>query len=147
MLALINLGSSTVLNDVLSLTIAGFYGTYFAATSLLLWRRFTGAIQDPTPGIQSARTIDSTSGEFMLVWGPFRLPGVWGILNNIFGCAYLIVIWFFSFWPPTSPTSPSTMNYSSLVAGFVVLFSIVYYFVRGRRVYSGPIVEIGRDGQ
>lgn len=147
LLALINLGSSTVLNDVLSLTIADFYGTYFAATSLLLWRRCTGGIQDPTPGSQSARTIDSKSGEFRLVWDPLRLRGVWGILNNIFGCAYLIVIWVFSFWPPTNPTSPSTKNYSSLVTDFVVLFSIVYYFVRDRRVYTGPIVEIGHDGQ
>ena len=33
------------------------------------------------------------------------------------------------------------MNYSSLILGAVVLFSIVYYYVRGRREYKGPVVE------
>ena len=145
LLALINLGSSTVLNDVLSLSIAGFYATYFTASGLLLWSRCTGAIQSPTPGSFSTTAVDPRSGEFQLVWGPWRLPGLLGIVNNVFACAYMLVIWFFSFWPPTNPTSPSTMNYASLVAGSVVLFSIIYYFVWGRRYYMGPIVDVGDD--
>ena len=142
LLALINLGSSTVLNDVLSLSIAGFYATYFVAASLLLYNRCTGAIQSPTPGSLSASALESRSGEFRLVWGPWRIPGIFGIINNTFACAYMIVVWFFSFWPPTDPTMPSTMNYASLVAGSVLLFSMFYYFVWGKRYYTGPIVEI-----
>lgn len=142
LLALINLGSSTVLNSVLSLSIAGFYATYFLASSLLLYNRCTGAIRNPTPGSLSGSAVDSRSGEFRLIWGPWRIPGLLGIINNAFACAYMIVIWFFSFWPPTNPTTPSTMNYASLVAGSVVLFSIFYYFVRGKRYYTGPIIEI-----
>lgn len=145
LLALINLGSSTVINDVLSLSIAGFYATYFVASALLLWCRCTGGIENPTPGSLSASTVDSRSGDFKLVWGPWRLPGIWGVVNNIFACLYMIVIWFFSFWPPTDPTTPSTMNYASLVAGSVVLFSIVCYFVWGKKYYTGPIVEIGHN--
>lgn len=145
LLALINLGSSTVLNDVLSLSIAGFYATYFVAASLLLYNRCTGAIRSPTPGGLAVSARDSKSGDFTLIWGPWRIPGSLGIINNVFACAYMVVIWFFSFWPPTDPTSPSTMNYASLVAGSVILFSIFYYFIWGRRFYTGPVVEISSD--
>lgn len=145
LLALINLGSSTVLNDVLSLSIAGFYATYFAASSLLLWNRCKGAIQDPTPGSFYTTAVDPRSGEFQLVWGPWRVPGILGIINNIFACSYMVVIWFFSLWPPTNPTTPSTMNYASLVAGSIVLFSIIYYYVWGRKSYRGPVVDISDD--
>ena len=34
------------------------------------------------------------------------------------------------------------MNYSVLVTGFVVLFSVVYYLLYARKVYKGPLVEI-----
>jgi choline transport protein len=77
-----------------------------------------------------------------LEWGPWRIPGVWGIMNNAFACVYLTFILFFSFWPPATPVVPSTMNYSSLVTGTVVLFSVVYYFVWAKKDYKGPIVEI-----
>ena len=33
------------------------------------------------------------------------------------------------------------MNYSSLILGAVVVFSIVYYYAKGRREYKGPVVE------
>ena len=145
LLALINLGSSTVLNDVLSLSIAGFYATYFVAASLLLYNRCTGAIRSPTPGGLQVSSRDPKSGDFTLIWGPWRIPGSLGIINNVFACAYMVVIWFFSFWPATDPTSPSTMNYASLVAGSLILFSMFYYFIWGRRSYAGPIVEISSN--
>lgn len=77
-----------------------------------------------------------------LAWGPFRVPGAWGVAVNIAACVYMVVIIFFSFWPPATPTTAKTMNYSVLVTGFVVLFSIVYYLLYARRVYKGPLVEI-----
>ena len=137
LLALINIGSSTVFNDLISMTIAGFYGTYFTSCSLLLWRRCSGAIGD-LPLEQDVSAPEKTR----LTWGPWRIPGHLGIVNNVFACAYMIVIFFFSFWPPTNPTTPSTMNYSSLVFGAVILFSIAYYFAWGRKQYTGPVIEI-----
>ena len=142
LLALINLGSSTVLNDVLSLSIAGFYATYFVASGLLLYNRCKGNIQDPSPGARSSAPMPSKSGEFYLVWGPWKIPGILGVINNTFACLYMLVIWFFSFWPPATPTTAATMNYASVVAGSVIIFGIIYYFAAGRRHYSGPIIEI-----
>lgn len=142
LLSLVNLGSSTVLNDVLSLSIAGFYATYFMCCLLLLWRRCTGTIEVPSAGEYSASKVDIATGETILVWGPWRIPGALGIINNAFACGYTIVIWLFSFFPPTNPTTASTMNYASLVTGSVILFSIPYYLVWGRKQYKGPVVEI-----
>jgi len=141
LLALINLGSSVILNNVFSLAIAGFYSTYFASCSLLLWRRCTGAIREPTGhDSDDTATIDLQSGQ--LIWGPWRVRGWLGTAINAFACVYLVVIVFFSFWPPSTPTTPATMNYSVLVVGIVLIFSISYYYVWGRFQYHGPIIEI-----
>lgn len=77
-----------------------------------------------------------------LVWGPWHIPGVWGIMNNVFACIYLIIVFFFSFWPPGTPVGPETMNYSILVTSVVAAFSVIYYLVWARREYDGPVVEL-----
>jgi len=141
LLALINLGSTVILNNIFSLSIAGFYTTYLASVGLLLWRRCTGAIRERTDSDDhSTIAIDIQSGE--LVWGPWRFKGWLGIAINAFACIYLVVIIFFSFWPPQTPVTPSTMNYSVLVVGIVLIFSISYYYVWGKNQYKGPVVEI-----
>lgn len=141
LLALINLGSTVILNNIFSLSIAGFYSTYLASVGLLLWRRCTGAIRDRTESDdQSTMAIDMTSGE--LVWGPWRFKGVLGVSINAFACAYLVVIIFFSFWPPETPVTAATMNYSVVVVGIVLIWSISYYYIWGKNQYKGPVVEI-----
>ena len=54
----------------------------------------------------------------------------------------MIFIVFFSFWPSATPTTPQTMNYAVLVTGAVLIFSVAYYLVWGRRVYKGPLLEV-----
>ena len=34
------------------------------------------------------------------------------------------------------------MNFSVLVTGVVVIFSVLYYFIRARKIYVGPIIEV-----
>ena len=141
LLALINLGSSVILNNVFSLSIAGFYSTYFASCALLLWRRSTGAIREPAMDVPNSANHSGTWPS-ELTWGPWRVRGWLGTSINAFACAYLVVVVFFSFWPPTTPTTPTTMNYSVLVVGCVLIFSISYYHVWGKHQYNGPIIEI-----
>ena len=136
LLLLINLGSSTVLNDVLSLSIAGYYSTYFACCTLLLWRRCTGTIRAHSLGDDDETMVTDASN---LRWGAWRMPQVLGIAVNAFACCYLVVIVFFSFWPPNLPVTPQNMNYSVLMTGAVAIFSIVYYLVYGQRKYHGPV--------
>ena len=77
------------------------------------------------------------------MWGPWRIPGIYGIINNAFACVYVTVITFFSLWPPAQPVDAGSMNYSLLVTGVVIVFSLVYYFVWARKVYKGPVIEVG----
>ena len=35
------------------------------------------------------------------------------------------------------------MNWSILVFGGVLLFSLLFWAIQGRKVYTGPIMEIG----
>lgn len=137
LISLINVGSSTAFNAVISLTIAGLYGSYLVCCSLLLWRRCTGAISLPGEG--------SPIHHGTLTWGPWRLRGSFGIAVNAFACVYMVIIIFFSFWPPMIRPNKETMNYSVVVTGGVLIFSVIYYLIRARKVYTGPVVEVVTD--
>ncbi|KAL8826829.1 MAG: hypothetical protein Q9170_007253 [Blastenia crenularia] len=139
LLSLISIGSPVALNDVLSLTVAGLFLSYFACCSLLLWRRCTGGIVDSRTTTQFTADIPQ-SGQ--LSWGPFHIPGFMGVAINGIGCAFLVIIIFFSFWPPVTPVTPGTMNYSVVVTGCVLIFSAAYYAVWAHKAYTGPVVEV-----
>jgi len=167
LLVLIFIGSSYVkFSDVISLTITGFYGSYFLPCAFLLYHRVKGdilpyrsqfpqgpeqwALADETldrnPEIQATLDIDNEFSELRLVWGPWRLPGVFGIINNAYACVYMIFVIFWSVWPSTTPVFSNTMNYSIVVTGGVMILSSVWYVVRGNQEYSGPVDEIRRRG-
>ncbi|KAK3172805.1 hypothetical protein OEA41_006130 [Lepraria neglecta] len=136
LIGLINIGSATAFNDVISLGVSSLYASYVITESFLLWRRCTGGIRMPTD-------ISNDTGEAnQLVWGPFHLPGIFGILVNAFAVAFGIIIFFFSFWPVATPVQAAHMNFSVLMTGSVVLFAIFYYVVWARKTYKGPIVEV-----
>ncbi|PMB72554.1 Choline transport protein [Beauveria bassiana] len=140
LLALINIGSTVVYNALVSLSITGLYSSYLIAASLLLWRRCTNGFSMPDgSSLPALADGDNTEG---LVWGPWRVPGVLGIVNNSLACAYLVIMWFFTFWPPALVYEAKDMNFSVLMTGFVVIFSIVYYLVWAKKDYKGPIREI-----
>ena len=92
------------------------------------------------PSEASGATIINTAGA-QLVWGPFRVPGIWGIVVNLLTIAYLILVVFFSFWPPLTPVTAQNMNYAIVGTGSVIVFSIVYYLSIAKRVYKGPRIE------
>lgn len=139
LLALIVLGSSTAFNDIVSLSVVGLFGSYLMVASLLLWRRVRGDIKlyDNTE-----TALTNLPGE-QLMWGPWRVPGIPGIVINLVAVLYLIIVFFFSMWPPSSSPTPATMNYSSLMFGATVIFSVLYYIFRARKVYTGPVIELG----
>ncbi|KAM3496866.1 hypothetical protein MY10362_009764 [Beauveria mimosiformis] len=139
LLALINLGSATALNAVISLSISCLYLSYFICASLLLYRRTTKGFQ--MPGTSEMPALANTTGA-ELVWGPWHLPGALGIVNNAISCIYLIVIFFFSFWPGMMNPAAANMNYAAVVTGFILIFSILYYVFWARKEYEGPIIEI-----
>ncbi|KAB8236438.1 amino acid/polyamine transporter I [Aspergillus alliaceus] len=137
LLSLIGIGSDVAFNNLMSLSTAGLCLSYLITGSLLLWRRCTGGIS----ASKDEHTIINTAGA-QLVWGPFHVPGIWGILINIVALIYLVVAIFFSFWPPMNNVTVESMNYSSVGLGGVIFLSLIYYLVRARKVYKGPIVEL-----
>jgi hypothetical protein len=142
LIGLINIGSAVVYNAIISIAVTGLYSSYLMAASLLLYRRIGKGYKLPDPSALPA-LADTTTGEGQtLAWGPWHIPGIWGIINNIYACCFMLIVWFFSFWPPQTPTTAETMNFSSLMTGGVVLFSVVYYLVWAKKSYKGPIMEV-----
>ncbi|KAI2618103.1 putative GABA transporter [Hypoxylon sp. NC1633] len=134
LLSLIVLGSAIALNALLSLAIVALFSSYLLVCSLLLWRRVTGAFQPYSPS--------EVLSPGNLMWGPWKLPETLGVFNNVVACLYSIFLLFWSFWPQTTPTTPENANWSILVWGVVVIFSIVWYIVRARSYFKGPIKEV-----
>ena len=135
LLSLIVLSSSVVFNNIVSLSIAGLYSSYLLPCVSLLWRRLGGKIKTHSDNADDSRTGG-------IQWGPWRLPDPYGTLNNIFACIYLVLLLFWTFWPPATPVTPSTMNFSCLVFGSAILFSVAWYMYRGRKEFTGPVVEV-----
>lgn len=142
LIGLINIGSSVVYNAIISVAVSGLYSSYLMAASLLLYRRVGKGYKLPDPSALPA-LADTTGGEgATLAWGPWHIPGIWGIINNTYACLFMIIIWFFSFWPPQTPVAPDSMNYAALMTGGVALLSTIYYVTYAHKVYQGPLMEI-----
>ena len=145
LIGLISIGSPVAFNDVISLTVSGLYASYFVACAFLLWRRCKGSIKDAKQLAESDNRVRDTNlpgSAGKLVWGPWRIPEPFGTGVNAFACVYLLIVFFFTFWPPATPVTPDTMNYSSLVMGFVAIMSALYYVVRAHKTYTGPVVDM-----
>jgi amino acid transporter len=138
-LSFVNIGSTTAFNGVISVAIAAIFCSYLLVASFLLYRRATGGIIF-VGASGSEVSLTNTTGS-TLSWGPWRIPGILGIANA-FACAYLCFIFFFTFWPSVKDVTPATMNWSILVTGLITIFSTVYYMVRARKTYKGPIIEV-----
>ncbi|KAI4123159.1 MAG: hypothetical protein LQ338_005408 [Usnochroma carphineum] len=120
LLALINIGSTTTFNAIISLSVASVLASYVIPISLMLRKRF---LKEP------------------IRFGPWRL-GRWGALANVVGLVYAIIGFFFSFWPGESKVTAKSMNWACLVWGFAMLFCSFWYLIRARKYYHGPVNEI-----
>ncbi|KAF5022852.1 hypothetical protein F66182_5085 [Fusarium sp. NRRL 66182] len=132
LIGLINLGSAVVYNAIISVAISGLYTSYFLPAILLLYRRCD----------QNYKIRNIAGDGQVLEWGPWHLPGVFGIANNVFACAFILIIWFFSLWPPQTPVDATTMNYAPLMTGGIAVLATIYYLLMANKVYVGPKVEV-----
>ena len=137
LLSLTVLGSSTVFNDLVTFTVSGLNSSYLMATGFLLYRRCTGGIL-PRHSSLTSKDADDTKLKF----GPWYIPGMYGIAVNAFACVYLTILVFFCMWPSKLPVTAENMNYTALVTAVVVASSIGYYYFWARRIYTGPVVEV-----
>jgi choline transport protein len=122
LLSCINLGSATALNAINSLGGVSILSSYYVTIGCLIYRRVRGP---PLP--------------------PRRWSlGKAGIYINVAALLYLTPLWFFAFWPLSVPVTAEYMNWSSTMFGATIIFAFVYYFVKARHVYTGPVVMVKR---
>ncbi|KAF4212021.1 hypothetical protein CNMCM8980_010008 [Aspergillus fumigatiaffinis] len=138
LLGLINIGSSVALNAVVSMAVSGLYLSYLMVGSLLLYRRCTGAISQYDHGEDGVINVPGAK----LAWGPFHVPGVWGTAVNTYAVIYMVIVVFFSFWPSQMSVNKTTMNFSVVGTVGTILLALLYYVLRARKVYTGPVMEV-----
>jgi amino acid transporter len=123
LLSLINIGSSVALNAITSLGAIAVLISYFLTISCFVYRRLAG------PELPFHR------------WS----LGKMGLAINIGALLFLIPLIFFLTWPLTSPVTAMTMNWSSVMLCGVLIIATVYYIVKGRHEYVGPVEYVHRD--
>lgn len=122
LLALINIGSSVALNAITSLGAIAVMISYFLTISCVVYRRISGPPLPPRP------------------WS----LGRWGLLVNVSALAGLTPLIFFLTWPLAQPVTAMNMNWSSVMLVGTLLVAAVYYVVRGRHEYIGPVMHVKR---
>ncbi|KAH7318941.1 amino acid transporter-like protein [Rhexocercosporidium sp. MPI-PUGE-AT-0058] len=117
-LGFIYLVNSTAFNAILSMSILGMYASYLLPIvyMALYGRRNLG------------------SGEY----GPFKLGKSLGPAVNIAAICWLLVAIVFSTFPSVQPVTTENMNYAIAVMGGWVVAGAAFFFVSGKRTYSGP---------
>lgn len=123
LVSLINIGSSAALNAIVSLGVVALMSSYYITIACLVWRRLKGA---PLPSRR---------------WS----LGKYGLATNIASLLFLTPIFFFAFWPLSTPVQPSSMNWAVVMYGGIVIWSLVYYSIWGRHSYIGPVIMVKRD--
>ncbi|RAH59700.1 GABA permease [Aspergillus piperis CBS 112811] len=124
LLSLINIGSDTAFNAIISLNVAALMWTYAISISCVMYRKI--ACPETLP--------------------PRRWSlGKHGIWINAVALVYVIFALFWSFWPTEIPVTLNNFNWSVVLFVGVFVISLAMYVVQGRRVYKGPVVDVKRE--
>jgi amino acid transporter len=124
-LGLINLGSSTAFNALVSLALLGQYTTYLLPTIFILVRR-----------VHPGKNVP---------FGPWTL-GKWGIPINIFTIIFSFITIAFNVLPPYFPVTAANMNYAGIVFGAALIMCGILWIIMGKNHYTGPIREVMENG-
>ena len=124
LLALINIGSTVAFNSISSLALCALLSSYIVSISCLLLKRW--------------RNEPLLKSHFSL--------GKYGFAINLISLIFLVFAFVLSFFPPEPNPTLQLMNWNILIYGVVVMFSLIYFWWKGRHVYAGP-VEYVRKGE
>ena len=120
LIGLLNIGSTTAFNAIVSLGTVALYISYLMPIVLIFYRRIA------CPG--------------SLPYGPFRL-GRLGIGINLASIIYTVYVSIFLLFPPYQPVTAQNMNYAPVVLGGVLVLSAVWWFIGGKRDFVGPVLD------
>jgi len=113
-------GSPLAFNIIASLGAAAILGSYVISIGTITYRRIRG---------------------FKLLKTQFSL-GRFALSINILALAFVTFAWVLAFFPASPNPTAESMNWSSLIFGVVLIFSLVFYFVRKRHEYHGPVASV-----
>jgi choline transport protein len=123
-LSCINFGSNVALNAILSVSNAALLLSYIVSIGALRLRRLRGEPLLPRR------------------WS----LGKWGGVINDLTLAFLVITFFFSFWPSYiltgDPTALADFNWAIVVLVIVGILAFAYYFLGGRNKYVGPVALV-----
>lgn len=120
LLSLIIIGSTIAFNVITSLGQLGLVSSYIIVIACVFAKRVKGETLLPS--------------RFSL--------GKFGFLVNGMALLFLGLAFIFLFFPATPNPNPASMNWSCLLFGFILGFSLIYYWIWGRHVYVGPVEYI-----
>ena len=124
LLALIIIGSSSAFNIILAFGNAGIYSSYVTVLSCIIWRRFQKDLNFPPTKFSLGRA---------------------GLAVNLAALVYVLVGFGFCFTPPVPNPTPAQMNWSSLMFGGILFIALIWYFLRARVEYDGPVEYVRKD--
>jgi amino acid transporter len=80
-----------------------------------------------------------------LFWNKFE-PGPWymgkaGYFVNAWACIWTLFVSIIFFFPTTLPVAGDTMNYAIVFWGFILLCALVFWYISGKKYYTGPLIE------
>lgn len=120
LLSLINIGSSVAFNAIMSLGTAALLSSYIISITCVRIRRWR---KQPLPPAR---------------WSMGRFTPFVDTVSIL----VLIVVWVFSFFPLTAHVNPTNMNWGVVIFGGVILLGMVYYQLRAKKVYKGPVTRV-----
>lgn len=123
LLSLINIGSTTAINAIISVTTVSLVTSYMISIACLLLKRLR------------RETLPSRR------WSLGRFGGV---INAAAFC-FLLAVYPFIFFPPTTPVNAVTMNYGIVMYGGVITLATLYYVAIGRFHFTPPVILVKRD--
>lgn len=120
LLLLIPIGSETAFNAILSLAILALYVSYTLPCIFIFLQRVSGE--------------DVVTSKWSL--------GRWGVWVNGAASVYGLFICVWLCFPSKLPVTASNMNWAGPIVGFVIIFCIFDWFVRGRHQFAVPTVQV-----
>lgn len=84
-----------------------------------------------------SRIIAHFSGKKTRLEGPYSL-GRWGIVLNIIGFVFLAFVAIIANLPTLKPVDSENMNYTSAATGLIMIVSLIFWLVTGRKQFTGP---------
>ncbi|KAL8692848.1 MAG: hypothetical protein Q9218_002198 [Villophora microphyllina] len=84
-----------------------------------------------------------------MLFGQFQ-PGPWhmgkiGYIVNGYACLWTLFVTIIFILPTVRPVGGDTMNYAIAFLGAILLFAAIFWYLTGKKYYTGPLIEAEID--